>query len=429
MTAPPDSGPLRIEADSRTEFFDLAMRAEGEDELIVGRIDTGDFIALPTVGAAIIRHLQAERSIAQTEQAVLEQEGEQVDVADFVAELASLGFVRAVDGQENPDALPPKRPSFARLKPSHVRWLFSVPMQVLCGLLVIGAVVILVATPALRPRYQDMFFSSSTSVVLLGSTLMFLTIVAVHEMAHLVAARACGVPARISLGTRLYSLVAQTDMSGMWAVSRRERLRAYLAGMASDLILLGLLTLLIASNSAGAATERVASAAVILLLIGLANQFQLFMRTDLYFVLSELLRSRNLFEDATVYLVSRVQRVGQAVGGRKDSRTVSDPLEHLSAREARIVRAYAWFMLLGTAVALTAFCSLLLPALVVLFIEAARRISEGLATDQLRLVLDGGLTIAIEGGTQLLFLVVLVRSRGAWFRRLRNRTRPQDVTS
>ncbi len=42
-------------------------------------------------------------------------------------------------------------------------------------------------------------------------------LIALHELGHLATARAAGAPARISLGTRLQFLVAQTDVSGVWA--------------------------------------------------------------------------------------------------------------------------------------------------------------------------------------------------------------------
>jgi hypothetical protein len=54
---------------------------------------------------------------------------------------------------------------------------------------------------------------------------LFALTATVHELAHLAAARSLGVPARIGLSTRLFYLVAQTDVSGIWAAPRRARYR------------------------------------------------------------------------------------------------------------------------------------------------------------------------------------------------------------
>lgn len=71
-------------------------------------------------------------------------------------------------------------------------------------------------------------------------------------------------PARISLGTRLYSLVAQTDVSGMWVASRADRMRTYLAGMGMDLVLGSVLVLARLLSGADGWPNHVMAAAVTL---------------------------------------------------------------------------------------------------------------------------------------------------------------------
>ncbi len=415
----PQAGP-----DSYVEFFDLSVRDDGED-VIVGRVDTGDFVALPAVGADVISQLQEGRSVSEVERWFAQHDVE-LDVADFVDQLLGLGFVRSVDGLVNVHAPTVHRGSLARLEPRHVSWLFSRLAYALYLGLIIAAAFELATTPRVRPHYDDMFFSGSTSVVLAGSTALFLIIVAFHESAHLVAARACGVPARISLGTRLYSLVVQTDVSGVWGASRRERLRTYLAGIGLDLVLASLVILLRTVRTADDTLDQVLAAAVVLIIVGIAGQFQLFMRTDMYFVVADLLRARNLFEDATVYLVDRYRSLVR----RRISKDHQDPLGPLSQRERRVVTFYAWFMIGGTVCALAVFAVYLLPALVLLFIHAVENLAAGLQDRNLGQALDGGATLLIEGGTQLLVIFLIVRSRTQWARNLRARltsqTRPDD---
>jgi putative peptide zinc metalloprotease protein len=285
--------------DSRVEFFVLRTRAEDDGSVVVGRADTGDFVSLPTLGALIIRELDSGARIAEVEEH-LSAQGAEIDVADFVRQLGEFGFVRAVDGVPAADAPAVRSASLPWLKACHVRWMFTWPAYAVYLLVVATAAAALIVQPRVRPRYGDIFFSGSTSLVLAGSTALFLVIVAFHEFAHLASARASGVPARISFGTRLYWLAAQTDVSGMWAASPGERLRTYLAGMGMDLVFGSALVLERAVRVAGGTLDHVIAAAVVLILIGVAGQFELFVRTDMYFVAAHLLRARNLFEDATL---------------------------------------------------------------------------------------------------------------------------------
>jgi len=391
-------------------FFDLRSRSDGED-VIVGRPDTGDFVQLPAIGWTIIEQLMTGASLGKVENTLAAQ-GMEVDAVDFVGSLDELGFVRSVDGIESPTAAPPRRASLAWIRPVHVRWLFHPLSYLAYALILTAAVLSLVRDPSVRPNYRDIFFSSSTSVVLLGTTALFFVIVALHETAHLVSARAADVPARISLGTRLYSLVAQTDVSGMWAASRRERMRTYLAGMATDLILASALVVGRASVLTGWANQ-VAAAAVVLVLVGIAGQFQLFMRTDVYFVVAELCYARNLFGDAIVLVLQTLNRwIGKGPG---------DALGGLSEREHRVVRRYAWVMVVGTVGALLVFAVYLLPALVVLLVTAAERCVSGIAEGDWLRALDGAATVLVEGGTQVLVVCLLVRSRNRFGHRIGSR--------
>lgn len=397
--------------DGTVEFFDLAARQDGE-EVIVGRTDTGDFVALPALGWHIIESLRDGATMG-TLQREMDEAGVAADVTDFVADLSGLGFVRALGGAIVEGAPATRRPSLPWMRAEHVRFLFTPVTAILAVGVVLAGVTTLVVVPRTRPTFRDLLFSSSTTLVLLATTLLFLAVVALHELSHLVSARAAGVAARISLGTRLYSLVAQTDVSGLWAATRFERMRTYLAGMATDFVLASALVVARASGLPQMIDALVA-AAVVLLLLGIAGQFQLFMRTDVYFVVAELVRARNLFEDATVLALHAVRRLtGRATGPH--------PLAGLQDRERRVVTRYAVVMVAGTVLALTVFAFLLLPAVILLLVQGFERLSRGLATGNGLLVWDGALTLLVEGGTQILVLVLMLRSRSGWVRSIRAR--------
>jgi hypothetical protein len=88
----------------------------------------------------------------------------------------------------------------------------------------------------LRPHVTQLFFLPNPvlSVALLAAIGMPLAMT--HELAHWLGARINGVLARITISRGYYMLVAQTDLSALWAVPRRRRFPPLLAGIAWDTV-------------------------------------------------------------------------------------------------------------------------------------------------------------------------------------------------
>jgi hypothetical protein len=172
--------------------------------------------------------------------------------------------------------------------------------------------------------------------------------VGVHELAHLVAARAAGVACRFGLGHRLWILVAETDMTGVWLVPRRARFLPFLAGPLADVVGASLALLLLfacrrewCSLPDGALT--LVRAIFVAYVFALLWQCYFFVRTDFYYVFSNLLRCRNLMADTEAYLRGLLARVS--------SRFRPFPLGELPAHERLAVRLYAPVWLLGRGLA------------------------------------------------------------------------------
>src|SRR5262249_43940437 len=154
------------------------------------------------------------------------------------------------------------------------------------------------------------------------------------------------------LGTRLNNLALQTDVSAAWAVPRRQRYRIYLAGMAWDTAAVGTAVLVRAYGGPGPTLDRLLAAYVLVTVVSLAFQAQVWMRTDLSFVLMDLLGCGALFHDGLRYAR---YLVGRAVRRRSAG---PDPVRDLPHREARAVRLYAPLLVAGSALALAAYAVL-----------------------------------------------------------------------
>ncbi|MFD7561572.1 hypothetical protein ACFV7O_00125 [Streptomyces tendae] len=412
-------GPRRITPTTRVLLHDLAVRRD-RDEWIVGRMTTRTFVALPAAGARAVELLGAGLSVGRTEESLRAETGEEFDIADFVGDLAALGFVARIGDHAVPDAEPP-RASLPWLRPRHVRLALHPVIPLLVGALLAAAAVVLVRRPDLLPGYRDLLWSRHGSVVLLSGAAAGWTLLLAHELAHLVTARAAGVPGKMRLGTRLQFLVMQTDISGIELAPRRHRLTAYLAGIALNLSVASSLVLVLALTETGTTAHRLLAAALLLALLPLPFQCMVFTRTDLYFVLQDLTGCRDLYGDGLAYARYRARRSVRSVRSVSSMRTVrtvrrgvgagdrdDDPSARLPAHERRAVRLYSVVLVVGTAACLTFMAAVTLPVDVALLVRALRGLGpgHGLAGNA-----DAVTVLVVLGGVNVLWLVTWWRNR------------------
>ncbi|MFJ5087457.1 hypothetical protein [Streptomyces sp. NPDC088674] len=395
---------------TRVRLRDLALREDREGEWIVGRMATRTFVAMPGEGVRALALLRAGTPVDEAARILREETGEDFDVADFVTDLAALGFVARVGERELPDAGAP-RASLPWLRPAHVRLALHPALPVLVGVLLAAALVVLVRRPELLPGYRDLLWSPHGSVVLLTGAAAGWALLFAHELAHLVTARAAGVPGHVRLGTRLQFLVMQTDISGIELAPRRHRLTAYLAGIALNLSCASALLLARATTAPGSAPHRFLAAALLIALLPLPFQLMVFTRTDVYFVLQDLTGCRNLYGDGLAharYVLRRLRPGGDRGPG---------PSARLPARERRAVRVYSVVLVLGTALCLCFLAAVTLPADLTLLAHAARDLVRGGGAAR---IADAALVLTVLGGINVLWAVTWWRGRRA---RRRDRAR------
>jgi hypothetical protein len=177
-------------------------------------------------------------------------------------------------------------------------------------------------------------------------------------MSHLLAARAVGVKSRLGIGHRLWVLVAETDLTGLWAVPKRQRYLPLLAGPLTDLASASTILLLLRAANLGwiglppLAVEML-RAIFFAYVLQLVWQLFFFLRTDLYYALATLFDCKNLLGDTETFLKNRLARVFSSIQVVDQS--------HIPAKERRAIRTYATIWLLGRAVALFLLFAVTLP--------------------------------------------------------------------
>ncbi|MBT2871404.1 hypothetical protein AB0900_03210 [Streptomyces cellulosae] len=396
MTDTAAEAPPRVGPDARVALHELSVRRD-RDEWIVGRMATRTFVALPPAGARAVRLLGEGLSVARTQERLRADTGEEFDIADFVTDLAALGFVARIDGRPLPDPAPP-RASLPWLRPRHVRFALHPVLPVAVAVLLTAALVTMLLRPGLLPGYRDLLWSPHGSVVLLSGAAAGWTLLLAHELAHLVTARAAGVPGRMRLGTRLQFLVMQTDISGIELAPRRYRLTAYLSGIALNLSVASALVPVLAATGPASTAHRLSAAALLLALMPLPFQLMVFTRTDVYFVLQDLTGCRDLYGDGLAYARYRCRRLLRSRAHKGED----DPSARLPRHERRAVRVYSVVLVVGTAACLAFMAAVTLPLDIALLARAVRGLAPGNTPAGYA---DSAAVLVTLGGVNVLWLV------------------------
>lgn len=375
----------------------LTVVPEGE-EFIVGDPEASHYVLLPAVGVSVLECLQAGQPIGAAAVAARQSVGEDVDVAAFAASLLELGFARLPDAAELPVLAPPHVPRWMRAGFSPAAW----AAYTACALL---ALVLLALHPRLLPRSDDVFFLATPAESLAALTGITWALAAAHESCHWLAARAGGVRAKITLGRRLYFLVLEIDLTGLWSLPRRARYSALLAGLAFDGVLLA--GVLVARTGASAGWWQIGGGGAHLLsaiafveCAAIASQFWVFARTDLYAVLVTATGCVNL-QHVTRLMLRAALRL--ATSGQLGELAVAHP------RDRAVASWFRWVHALGMLAAGGFFVLYFLPISVQLLAwTVTSLVHAGAGSERFReALLYGSILLAPE----VLTLAVALRDR------------------
>jgi hypothetical protein len=307
----------------------------------------------PADGAALIKRLAAGSSPTEAAHWYAEEFGETVDMGEFLELLEEFEML-VRDGEEIAVDTGPVR--WQRLG----RALFSPVAWVGYGLLVAGAVAVVVRRPALLPTYHDMFFTNSLVVLTLTLFVGQMPWILLHESYHALAGRRLGLASKLTIGRRLYFLVFETTLDGLVAVPRRKRYLPMLAGMIMDVLVISVLVLVAATLQGNSVTHLIGQillAMAFATVLRLTWQFYFFLRTDLYYLAITALGCVNLQVVARQMLRNRLNRLL----GRTD-RLIDEATWH--PRDRQVGRWYSWLMLVGYVVALVLLVWQIAPAVI-----------------------------------------------------------------
>jgi hypothetical protein len=275
-----------------------------DDGVMVGRPDTGSYALFPQEGAQALRLLDAGTPLPGVAEWFQETCGTSLDTEDFIAALDDLGFLRG-DEEEVPAQAPVR---WQRLG----RWTFSWPALACYAAVTLAAVVAMARFPYLRPTYRHMFFTTYISLIPIALTAALIPLILLHESFHSLAGRRLGLPSTLTIGRRFYYLVAETRLDSLFSVPKRKRYLPFLAGLIADIVVLSALTLIAAvlhSQGFPPWCSGLCLAIAFTCVLRVIWQFLFYLQTDLYFVISHVLRCPDLQPAAKFYIKSRIRRL------------------------------------------------------------------------------------------------------------------------
>lgn len=344
------------------EFHRLSFVPDGED-VVVGRMDTGAYAVLPADGAELLRKLSSGLGPAAAAEWYRAEFDEDVDIDDFVAEIAELGFVR-VAGETATTEAPPRFQWLGRALFSPVAW-------VVYALIVIWWAVVAAPHSDILPHPAQVYFTGSLVAVQLVVVASQIPFGFLHESFHVLAGQRLGLSSTLAVSNRFTYVVFETRINGLMSVPRRQRYLPVCAGMLVDVVVLCLLDLIAElTRSPGGALSFLGRLCLTLAFTTVARigwQFLLYLRTDLYFVLATALRCHDLHDAGVAIFRNRLHRLTGRTAKLVDETQWTE-------RDRRIGAWYGWFICSGILVAVCLAVFLTVPVLV----RFARQVVVGL---------------------------------------------------
>ncbi|MEM9293530.1 MAG: hypothetical protein AAGD01_17735 [Acidobacteriota bacterium] len=399
--------------DKAVQVFPFS-RQESHGEVIIGRQDTGTYLALPLEAVEILDDLSTGKTIGQTRHLYQQRHGENPDLEDFLDSLAQQGFLVPAGSEKTSEHQiePNANYHFESIPQSTASILFGIPALTFYALLTLTALALAFREPSIVPGYRALIFDQYITIKLVAIIVSSLFTVFIHEMGHLIAAKAVGVNSRLGIGNRMWVIVAETDLTGLWAVPRHKRFLPMLAGPIIDLVSASLLLFIFyAEHSEWLTLPTLASemlrALFIVYVLQILWQLLFFLRTDLYYVFTTALDCKDLMNDTTNYLKNLAAQLFPPL--RKMNWWRTSDQSHIPKRELQVIKFYAGFWLLSRIMALGFLIFISIP----LFIEYLGVVTSNLRQgpkEDIITFLDAALISALSATLFLAGMIAWIRS-------------------
>ena len=252
-----------------------------------------DTVEVPEIGGKIIEKIQYLNETNQVDKEIYKEYGVKVSSEEFIKDLDSFGFLIDKNQTINNTA--------CFLGEILNKIIFS-RCSYLCYLLFLSACIYLFHVKGAHRffGYSYMFSGSQNTISILVYLLLSWVSVFFHELMHYLTSAGFKVFSKISLGTRLQFLVAQTTIYNPYKLKPSERIKIYISGMLGDYIICAFCMIIIASTNCSLILY-ISRCVLYIKISAIVWQCLFYMKTDIYFIFTTITKEYNLMNDAQDY--------------------------------------------------------------------------------------------------------------------------------
>jgi hypothetical protein len=282
----------------------LDISCSGEEVVIGSSCLNASFIKSTPIGLEAIELLNQGRSLSETEDVLSKQYRQNVSIKELIKILFEVNLISSIDAQQINAGYKINQHSASKwIKIANV--IFSISAYWIYLLLFVTALVMNAHQLLNIPQLYSSAIQFSIQFPIV-TILIAWFLVLKHEWFHYLAALSLGVPAQIKIGSRYIFIVLETQSDAINLIEKGKRYRFYFAGMIGDLLIVVILFHL--SNLLALLDIRIDPRLIDLCILqtvaGIIFQFDIFFKTDLYFVLTDYFGKDNLYTNSGILLKS-----------------------------------------------------------------------------------------------------------------------------
>ncbi|HEM3618034.1 TPA: hypothetical protein U1C25_000616 [Streptococcus suis] len=292
-----------MSSEKKIKFFsDFVSKREGKDSYIVGRRKLNRYIEVSDDAYEIIKSIMELENLELVKHEL--SSFSTYEIENFISELVELNFLEIINGELiTSENIQKKGISFPWISQKVLKIIFNKVTIFLWALYISYVYLFLFPHfPSSLLDYTNIFFSKSLLITTITVTVLDFILVMFHEFSHFLSIRLLGGELGfIGIGRRFFYFVFETRIDNIWLLEKPKRIIVYLSGILCDITLLSFF-ILVANFTKVPFFYNISRVAILLLVVGIIFEFKFYLKTDLYFVVADILNSRTLMSDSIKFI-------------------------------------------------------------------------------------------------------------------------------
>ncbi|MDQ3098634.1 MAG: hypothetical protein M3Q44_02715 [bacterium] len=302
-----------IYSHSHILFHRLKWSGVPNDYLQYGivRLDTDESLLIYPEQLQIIKLLLEGKSVGE----VLHLTGFDLDlVVSLLNTISKSGYLFKVDDIELFDGYEKIRPWLLNVNRKWFTWVLWKPLLAVQFVFLMSGLMLGYIHPEYIPRFSDFIWHPDIFIVVVATFFSTLVLTLFHEWFHFIFTKAVGGEGRIQLfGNRFFDFVFETFNYHLELVPRQLRYFVYLAGMFCDFMVIALIFWIFnmadAHNYDLGLLRNFLSSVILIQIIGVIWQFNIYLQTDIYNFFSDFFGQENLYINSIKYIGLKIKHM------------------------------------------------------------------------------------------------------------------------